>query len=351
MSSKQKSTALYTTPFSRAYWRDATAELKDVKMLVFAALMIALRLVMKLVAIPLAPGLKINTAFLVNALGAMVYGPVMAGLCAAVTDVLGYLMNPEGVYFLPFILTEIAGSMIFALLLYRTRVTTGRVMLSRFCICFFVNIVIQTPIYMWYYALFMGGKHYALTLPGILKNLMMFPIESAVLTLFLRVMLPITSRLGLTYAGDGKENLRFSARQVVALVLLFVLGAGCAAGYVSYYYDHTSLSASYTKDEREEKNRMMQTLALPHLTQEDGLDGDHLLTVVESASQKFLGQEVTYEVALYRVADGVELTGDMWRYSKSPAAKDENLTRIGTATIVVNKKTGEEISFRMQEAQ
>ena len=47
MSRLQKSNTLYSHPFSKAYWRDAAAELKDTHMLVFAALMIALRLVMK----------------------------------------------------------------------------------------------------------------------------------------------------------------------------------------------------------------------------------------------------------------------------------------------------------------
>ena len=37
-----------------------------------------------------------------NAMGAMVFGPVFAMLCAAVTDVLGYLIRPDGIYFLPF---------------------------------------------------------------------------------------------------------------------------------------------------------------------------------------------------------------------------------------------------------
>ena len=91
MSNNQKSTALYPHPFSRAYWRDAAAELKDTHMLVFAALMIALRLVMKQVSIPITPTLRINTGYFVNALGAMVFGPVMAAICAAITDVLGYI--------------------------------------------------------------------------------------------------------------------------------------------------------------------------------------------------------------------------------------------------------------------
>ena len=72
MKKVQKSTTLYSSPLSRSYWRDAAAEMNDTRMLVFAAFMIALRVALKLVAIPLAPNLKINTAFLANALGAMV---------------------------------------------------------------------------------------------------------------------------------------------------------------------------------------------------------------------------------------------------------------------------------------
>ena len=87
MSNKQKSTALYSHPFSKAYWRDAAAELKDTHILVFAALMIALRLVMKQISIPITPVLRINTAYFVNALGAMVYGPVVAAICAVITTV------------------------------------------------------------------------------------------------------------------------------------------------------------------------------------------------------------------------------------------------------------------------
>lgn len=53
--SQTKIKTLYPHPFSKAYWKDAAGELKDTRVLVFAALMIALRVAMKLVAIPLAP--------------------------------------------------------------------------------------------------------------------------------------------------------------------------------------------------------------------------------------------------------------------------------------------------------
>ena len=61
-----KSTALYQTPFSKAYWRDAAMELKDIRILVFAALMIALRVALKSLGIPIAADLKINIAFFIK---------------------------------------------------------------------------------------------------------------------------------------------------------------------------------------------------------------------------------------------------------------------------------------------
>ena len=53
----------------KPYWRDAAMELKDIRILVFAALMIALRVALKSLGIPIAADLKINIAFFINALG------------------------------------------------------------------------------------------------------------------------------------------------------------------------------------------------------------------------------------------------------------------------------------------
>ena len=349
MAKTQKSTNLYPHPFSKAYWRDAAAELKDTKMLVFAALMIALRVALKLVAIPLAPNLKINTAFLANALGALVFGPVVAALSAIVSDVLGVIITGE-TYFLPFVLTEIAGSVIFALFLYRARLTPTRVILSRFCICLFVNILLQTPIMMLYYQVMMGGKSYVLTIPGIIKNLFMFPIESVVLTLFLSVIQPITYRMKLTYSPD--RALKFTKKQIATLVVLFIFGCGCVVGYLSYYYEHNSISGSYTTEERYEVNTAMTDVVV---AQSDEYDGDTLVTTVESAYKKFLGETTTYNVAVY-VVDEAALEGydkDLetirgMSKSKAKAVSDDGvMTRAADAVIVLNNDTGEVVSFEL----
>ena len=348
MKKTQKSTTLYSHPFSKAYWLDALAEFKDTKMLVFAALIIALRVVLKLVAIPLAPNLKINTSFLANALGAMVYGPVVAIPAAIISDVLGVMITGD-TYFVPFVLTEIASSLIFSLFLYRAKPSTLRVMLSRFSICIIVNVLIQTPIMMLYYQIMLGGKTYtwAMAIPGMIKNLFMFPIESLVLTLFLDAMLPLTNKARLTYSAE--KSLQFSKKQIVALVSLFVVGCVCVVMYLNYHYEHTSLTTAYTMEERVEMNHRMDEI----LEEQNKTPDDNTVSVIESAYKPFMKHDVTYNVAYYAITGDLDEAAreELWQLKKTKARKNEDLTLMGNAVILVNEKTGELLDFQYTPAE
>lgn len=356
MSQNGSAPALYPHPFSKAYWMQAASEFKKTKVLIFAALMIALRVVLKTISIPIGMDLRINTAFFINAYGAMVFGPVVAIVAAAISDTLGCLLFPTGIYFFPFIFVEIAGSLIFALFLYRTEITTTKVILSRFCICFFVNIVLNTPIMMLYYSMIMGKYYPVFDLPRIAKNLCMFPIESFLLILFLRLVIPQTKRLGFVYCDTDK--LRFTKKNVIVLVVLFVVGLASVCGYLLYSYNTTSLSASYTAQERLEKNQSM----IPIVEENNSsLEGQTVVTVIESAIPKFGDPNVTYSVAVYTVnqeeleANIAEKQAEdpkstygldtLYGYSKSKAKADDALDRVGYATIVLDKKTGDVVSY------
>lgn len=222
---------LYPTPFSKAYWIQAASEFKRLDVLIFAALMIALRVALKSLSIPIAANLRINVAFFINAFGAMVFGPVVAIAAAAVSDTLGCLLFPSGPYFFPFIFIEIAGSLIFALFLYRTEVTALRVTLSRFCIDFFVNIVLNTPVMWLYYQMMMGKTYKIFDALRIVKNLVMFPIESVLLVLFLRVVIPPAQKLGFLYSGV--DRLRFTKKNIIFLAVMTAVGVAAVALYVA----------------------------------------------------------------------------------------------------------------------
>lgn len=326
---QSKSTTLYATPFSKAYWRDAALELKDIRMLVFAALMIALRVALKSLGIPIAADLKINIAFFINAFGAMVFGPVVAIVAAAVSDTLGCLLFPTGVYFFPFIFVEIAGSLIFALFLYRSKVTATRVILSRFCIDFFVNIVLNAPIMAAYYQVVMGKSYTWFQLPRIVKNLALFPLESVLLILFLTLMIPLAFRLHLVY--DRGESLRLNKKQIILLVLLFVLAVGCVAGYFIYDYNTSDQASRLNSTEKAELNA-----ALTDAARQQGLIEDGQIIVIKNV-YKQLRSDTEVNFLVFTVSDTTDLAAAA-SYRSSEANKDETLTQTatGSATLVLD---------------
>ena len=362
MTRTQKSTALYPHPFSKAYWRDAAAEMKDIRMLVVTALMVALRIALKPFAIYIGPQMAIQTATLATALGAMIFGPVVAIPAAMVSDTIGFMIFPTGDYFLPFMLTEIAGTMFYALCLYRAKPSATRVIIARFLICFVVNVVLQQFIFAWQYT-YMGNPEKAkdsimgiMTTTRIFKNLFFFPIESVVITLFLKVLIPITSRAKLTYGGS--TGLEFTKKQITALVLLMVVGVGSAVGYLTYRYDGTSRSADYTDAQRLDANQSMTQLVQDKT---DTWDEETLVCIVDSAFRPMFTQETDYTVSVYtldeeafaagQAADSTYSMDTLWGYSKSGPSKDkyQSLVKVATASIVKNEKTGEVLSFEISE--
>ena len=352
MARNQKSTALYPHPFSKAYWRDAAAELKDTKMLVITALMIALRIALKPFAIYIGPQMAIQTATLATALGAMIFGPVVAIPAALISDTIGFMIFPTGDYFLPFALTESASTMIYALCLYRAKPNTTRVIIARLLICFAVNVVLQQFIFAWQYT-YMGNPEKAkdsimgiMTVARIFKNLFFFPIETVVITLFLKVLVPITQRAKLTY--DSNSNLSFTKKQIAVLVLLVLVGVGSAVGYLNYRYEGTSRSADYTDKQRIAANQAATELVLDKT---DDWDNETVVCIVDSCFQGLFDQEADYTVSIYvldkeafaagQAADKDYDMDTLWGYSKSGPGKDAygSLVKVGSVTYTLNTKT------------
>ena len=360
MSKVQKSTRLYSHPFSLDYWRDAAAELKDTKMLVITALMVALRIALKPAAIPLGPSLYIQTATLATALGAMIFGPVMAIPAAMISDTVGFMIWPTGDYFLPFMLTEIASTMIYALFLYRAKVSPIRVMLARFGICMFVNVVLQQMIYAWYYV-YIGNPEEAkesimgiLTVTRIFKNLALFPVEAVVMTLFLRVLMPVARRAKLIYCPEA--DMKFNKKQIVVLILLICVGVCSATGYLAYRYSNTSRSADYSAKERVATQKEMAQLVLDKT---DEWDEETVIVVVDSAFRGLLEKETDYTLAVYildeeafaagQAADSKYTMDTLWGYSKSGPKKDkyQSLIKVAEVKMTQNEKTGEILSWNL----
>jgi len=348
--------ALFPHPFSKAYWVQAAGEFKKTKILVFAALMIALRVVLKMVSIPIGVDMRINTAFIVNAFGAAVFGPVVSIVAAAITDTLGCILFPTGVYFFPFIFVEIAGSLFYALCFYRAEISVKRIIIATFLINFGVNIVINTPLMMLYYDMIMGKYYAPFDMVRIIKNLVEVTPECIILMIVFRATIPSVKKLG--FVTGGVDKLRFTKKNKILLAVLLVIAVVTVFAFSVYTYNTSSLSADYTAAARTEKNMSM----IPIVTENNAsLAEETVVTIVESAIPKFMDPNITYSVAVYTV-DEAELEANIAEaqaadaestygmdtlngYSKSKAKKDDALVSKGYATIVLNDKTGEVVSY------
>ncbi len=225
----EKNRKLFTTPFSAEYWRLSAREMKSIHMLVIAALLTALRIAVKSLRIQLGPDLYVTFGFVINALGSMIYGPVVAGVTSAISDILGALLFPSGAYFFPFTLVEMAGGVIFAMFFYRAKITTSRVVWGRFAVTAICNLILN-PITLYYYNMLFFTKSYMIfSLPRVVKNLALFPVQSLILIVFFNAMLPITNRMGLTHTGNVK--LSIEKKDIKMLVLLTAVSAVAVALY------------------------------------------------------------------------------------------------------------------------
>lgn len=195
---------IYQTPFSRAYWKDAAAELHHLRTLVFSALMIAACVALSYVpSIPVTDGVRIGWGFLARAMCGLVGGPINALVFGFAEDTVSYLMNPSGSYFPGYVLTTMLGTMIYALFFYRARVTLLRVFLAKLC-----NNVINVLLGSVWSAILYGKGYLYYVSTRIVTNSMMLPIQTVMLAVVLATALPALCQLELLPSGmDGHLHL------------------------------------------------------------------------------------------------------------------------------------------------
>ena len=232
---RERSRAIFSHPFQKQYWKAAASELTFPKMIAVASILLALRIAVKYLNIPLRFDLHISFDFIVNAVGTMILGPVVTMLTAALSDTIGAFLAPSGPYFFPFIFEEMASSLIFSLFLYRAKLNSLRVILSRFAVIALVNLGLGRIIMYYYLQTFYSANAFVfLDTARIVKNLVLFPFECVILILLLRTLVPLTNRLSLTFSGTTKPE--FRKKDVILLVVLTAVGAAALAGYFIYYY-------------------------------------------------------------------------------------------------------------------
>lgn len=152
-------------------------EFKKLRTIVLAAMFIALNLALDMVTIYITPDLRLGVGFVCSAMVGMLFGPAVAVVTAAAGDIIAYLMKPMGAYFPGFTISAVLGGVIYGLLFYRQEIKLWRCFLAKLLVSVLINIGLNT---LW--LSIMGGKGFIALLPArVLKNAVLWPIESLIL--------------------------------------------------------------------------------------------------------------------------------------------------------------------------
>ncbi|MBO4412279.1 MAG: folate family ECF transporter S component [Lachnospiraceae bacterium] len=233
----ERSRQLFRFPISKAYWKLALSEVRNVRVMTIAGVLLALRIAIKplSIPIPLSQDLYFSFDFIVNSVASMIAGPIVSMICGAISDTLGAILFPKGPYFFPYIFQEMASSLIFALFYYRANLSSLRVILGRFFVSLICNIGLGAWIGYYYYQTFypkslavFGARQAA----GIVKNLALFPLEAVVLLLLFGALVPLTNKMQLTFTGQTKFG--FHKKEVILLIILTIVAVAAIALYVLY---------------------------------------------------------------------------------------------------------------------
>lgn len=213
---------LFNNPFSKKYWYTAAMELCSIRSLCIAAVLIALRIALKVVDIPLGVGISIGVGFLVNSVLGAVCGPVIALIAGAITDSLGYLVDPQGgPYLFLFMFVEMLGSFIYALFLYKTKITFGKLLLCKASVNLFVNIILQNILL--YVYNYIGKAIFVTITTSVVKNVILLPVEVMMLTVFLGALIPPLKKMKILPAEQEQLKISYVTIAIMAVCVVAIV--------------------------------------------------------------------------------------------------------------------------------
>lgn len=221
----------------RNYWKEAMRQFSKTDTLAVATAITALRVIVKLIKIPIAAGLYITFDCYVNAIGSFIYGPLVGLAVGAISDTIGAILLPTGDYFLPFILVEMSSSFIFGLFLWKKPLTVTRTVLSKFAVNFFCNIILNSIFMKWYYHFFgIDAVYPFINLVRIVKNLILFPIEGLLIAAVIQAVIPALKSLSLISKDTNKEKI--TVKHIILILGLILISSALVLFYVFFLNDY-----------------------------------------------------------------------------------------------------------------
>lgn len=176
--------------FTKEYWKSSTDKLKSTKYLALMAAFIAMKVILSGIYIPISENLHIGVSFLVIAIEASILGPVSGMVSGFVTDILSFAIFPSGAFFFGYTLTAMLGELIYALFLYRQKITILKIALAKIITNYLLNVAIGS---IWSSMLY-GNVYLYYAAKSLIKNTLLLPFEILGLVVLFNLLLPFLKK-------------------------------------------------------------------------------------------------------------------------------------------------------------
>lgn len=190
---------IYRTPFHLSFFNNSLKSFKDIKSLVIMAILLSMVMISKFIPIPSGFGeLGLGFGFLFLAIACMLFGPYPSLLIGLLSDVIGYLIKPDGMFFIGYTLQSMVACFAYALLLHKTYVTYTRCFIARVIVNLLCNVIIGSLSWA-----FISKFNYDQTITYMLtislpKNLLYLLPQSLLLFIVLKAILKPISAFNMT---------------------------------------------------------------------------------------------------------------------------------------------------------
>lgn len=157
--------------------------------LVYLALLMAMALILGRFSVG-NEWIKVSPAFIATGIMGYYFGPWLAALAAALNDQISFLLWGVGANFIGFTLSAAVGALIYGLFFHEQAVSLGRTIFAVATVVLVVNIGLDT---LW--IVMMGFKFNIIIWPRVIKNLVVLPVQAALLYTVIKSVVRVRPRL------------------------------------------------------------------------------------------------------------------------------------------------------------
>lgn len=182
----------YTSIISLEYWHTAFSELRNLRTITFAGIIISLSIAIDSFYIPVSESLHISLTFIPFSIGAIVFGPIVGLFSGMIFDILNFAIHPSGVFFPGYAISSMLELFIYGIFLYNCRLTILRIFMAKLITNYGIHVFLGS---LWNKILFNKGFIYFFA-KSLIKNTIMLPIEVFACVLLLQILFPILTTTG-----------------------------------------------------------------------------------------------------------------------------------------------------------